>query len=214
VDATLTGEQVARYRELQARLADLPEVKQVLAGEAGSVIWMLCGSAAKAAETRAAAAAALAAQGLTADDVEILPVVAAEALETTRVRLGRVERLPRNDGLVRIIVTLEWRGVELVEEVVAERGDGVELRAAASAALAALRRLTAGEVPVRLIGIKPVRAFDTDLIVVSVLRTGTPAQRYVGAVLADGDALRAAAMAVLDALNRPLEPYFVRTPVA
>jgi hypothetical protein len=35
-------------------------------------------------------------------------------------------------------------------------------------------------------------------------------QRYVGAVLDDGNPLRAAAMAVLDALNRPLEPHLVQ----
>jgi hypothetical protein len=210
VGATLSVKDAAKYRELQARLAALPAVQRVLADAAGSGIWLLCGPESDAAETRSGVRAALTAEGLSAEDVEVLPVVSLDAQEAARVRLGRVERQLRSDGNLRITVALDWRGRETVEEVVAERGAGVELRAAASAALSALQRLAPGELPFRLIGVKPVRAFDTDIIVVSVLRTGSTVQRYVGAVLDDGNPLRAAAMAVLDALNRPLEPHLVQ----
>jgi hypothetical protein len=210
VGATVSVKQAARYRELQARLADMPEVQRVLADTAGSAIWMLFGQASDSAETHTAVQSALEEQGLSSEDVEVLPVISMDAQETTRVRLGRVERQLRSDGHLRITVALEWRGREYVEEVVAERGAGVELRAAANAALSTLQRLTAGGLPFRLIGVKPVRAFDTDIIVVSVLRAGDTPQRYVGAVLDEGNPLRAAAKAVLDALNRILEPHLVQ----
>ena len=47
-------------------------------------------------------------------------------------------------------------------------------------------------------------AFDAGLTVVSLYRVGTPAQKLLGAVLTGNDPHRAAAVAVLNALNRTL----------
>ncbi len=74
----------------------------------------------------------------------------------------------------------------------------------------ALEAVVGESLGVRIIGVKRMHAFDTDLMVASLLRSAEAPKRLVGAVVFDGDAHRAVAVAVLSALNRTLG-NFLRT---
>jgi hypothetical protein len=80
-----------------------------------------------------------------------------------------------------------------------------DLRIAAEAAMRALESFSKGELAFELIGVKMVRAFDANLIIVSISMRGTPMPtRLLGCYLAEGDIARGAATAVLNATNRVL----------
>lgn len=80
-----------------------------------------------------------------------------------------------------------------------------DLRVAADAAIKALSTFSEGQLDFELIGVKTVRAFDANLIIVSViLKDPVSPARLLGAYLADGDMARGAALAVLNATNRIL----------
>jgi hypothetical protein len=120
-----------------------------------------------------------------------------------------VDRHHEADGALRVRVGLEW-GHDLHQG----RGEGMgtregTLRAGAEAALAAARSVTGGSVHLELAGIKAVRAFDSWLVVSSVvLRDESGLQRRIGARAApDGEMAVGAVLSVLDALNRVLTPY-------
>ncbi len=69
----------------------------------------------------------------------------------------------------------------------------------------ALEAFSKGELAFELIGVKMVRAFDANLIIVSLSMRGNPAPtRLLGCYLAEGDIARGAATAVLNATNRVL----------
>jgi hypothetical protein len=80
-----------------------------------------------------------------------------------------------------------------------------DLRIAAEAAMRALEAFSKGELAFELIGVKMVRAFDANLIIVSLAMRGNPTPtRLLGCYLAEGDIARGAATAVLNATNRVL----------
>ncbi len=80
-----------------------------------------------------------------------------------------------------------------------------DLRIAAEAAMRALEAFSKGELAFELIGVKMVRAFDANLIIVSLSMRGAPTPtRLLGCYLAEGDIARGAATAVLNATNRLL----------
>jgi hypothetical protein len=80
-----------------------------------------------------------------------------------------------------------------------------DLRIAAEAAMRALESFSKGELSFELIGVKMVRAFDANLIIVSISMRGSPTPtRLLGCYLAEGDIARGAATAVLNATNRVL----------
>jgi hypothetical protein len=110
---------------------------------------------------------------------------------------------------IRFTVTLEWGGSEYRGTASGEQGGALELRTVAAASLDAVLALVPADLQVRLAGVKQVRAFDADLIVVSLYRPdGTP-HNLVGVVVTGTDVRRAAAVAVLNALNRLLGNYLV-----
>jgi len=123
-----------------------------------------------------------------------------------RVRLTGVQAESVSGGATRVRVTLEWNGREFAGESAGEPAEPLALRTAAAAALGAVAAVAPETAVVRLIGIKRLRAFDADLIVVA-LSGISPQQKLVGAVLVGEDPLRAAATAVLHALNRLLGNY-------
>lgn len=80
-----------------------------------------------------------------------------------------------------------------------------ELRCAAQACVTALQDYVADAMTFELLGVKAVRAFDANVVIVSLAVKGDGAgQRLVGSVLTDGDPSRGAALAVLNATNRLL----------
>jgi hypothetical protein len=123
-----------------------------------------------------------------------------------RVRLLSVDSTAEPNAQTRVRVTLEWRGEQFHAEQVGESAAPLALRTAAGAALEALRAVAPASPVVRLVGIKQIRAFDADVLVVA-LAVAEPPRQLVGAVLVGSAPLRAAATAVLHALNRILGNY-------
>ncbi|HSJ05243.1 MAG TPA: hypothetical protein VK936_00990 [Longimicrobiales bacterium] len=127
-----------------------------------------------------------------------------EQREQQRVRFLGVQRHAESDHHVRFTVTLEWGGTEYTGSASGDRGGAVELRTIAAAALEAVCAVVPDELRIKLAGVKQVRAFDADLIVVSLYRPDTAPHNLVGVVVIGDDMRRAAAVAVLSALNRLL----------
>ncbi|MGD8278680.1 MAG: hypothetical protein PVH00_11665 [Gemmatimonadota bacterium] len=185
-------------RDLEA----LPGVERALVDPVGVVL--LC-------ESQAAAAAVLVearkkAADLGWDQDSVSTAVRAETGARNRVRFEGVERIEEPDMRVRVRVSIEWRGRTISGEALGEKGENLELRTAAAAALDAITEVADPPIDLRLAGVKPIRAFDSELMVVSLYRPGS-ARNLLGAVLVVGDPRRAAALAVLHALNRVLGNY-------
>jgi hypothetical protein len=88
------------------------------------------------------------------------------------------------------------------------RAEGVtspysDLRLASEATLRAIAAFAHGEIAFELIGVKALRAFDANVVIVSVLaRQAGGDRRLLGCHLADEDSLRSAVLATLQATNR------------
>jgi hypothetical protein len=88
---------------------------------------------------------------------------------------------------------------------------GGDLRLAALATLDAVTQATCGALRLELLGVKPMRAFDTTLVVVAVIAHHEgKTTRIVGAALADDDLLVGTARAALHAVNRLASPLLAR----
>lgn len=120
-----------------------------------------------------------------------------------RVRFKGTERVEES-GRVTIKVYLEWGGTTYRGQASGERGPAIELKTTARAAIDALEQLSGESLDLRIIGVKAIRAFDSDLMVASLYRSVGAEQRLVGAVVVSDDELSAAAVAVLAAMNRTL----------
>jgi len=196
---TFDAESLASIRrELEA----LPGVERTLADEAGVVL--LCESQAAAITALVEARKKAANLGWAED--RVVTAVRAESSTRNRVRFESVERIEEPDMRVRVRVMIEWRGRSITGEAIGEKGENLELRTAAAAALDALAEVAEPPIDLRLAGVKPIRAFDAELMVVSLYRPAT-ARNLLGAVLVGDDPRRAAALAVLHALNRVLGNY-------
>lgn len=109
-------------------------------------------------------------------------------------------------GLGGASVTLEWKdGQKFVGRAEGVSSSWADLRLAVEATLKALAEFTQHTEVFELVGVKSVRAFDANVVLVSVMsrREGKPTQ-LVGCRLAEGDALRSAVLATLQATNRLL----------
>lgn len=105
-------------------------------------------------------------------------------------------------------VSLEWEGVLYVGRALGQSSPLGDFRVAAEAALHALADFGKGAIQFELLGVKHLRAFDENLIIVSLsMREGVRLTRLVGCYLAESDTRRGAAMAVLNATNRVLGNY-------
>jgi hypothetical protein len=105
-------------------------------------------------------------------------------------------------------VSLEWDSGMYVGRSIGQSSPLGDFRVAAEACLRALEDFAKGAMHFELLGIKHVRAFDSNLLIVSVsLREESQLTRLVGCYLAETDTRRGAAMAVLNATNRVLGNY-------
>ncbi|HUF70391.1 MAG TPA: hypothetical protein VMM79_17210 [Longimicrobiales bacterium] len=186
---------------IRERLASIPGVERVIVDEGG--VWLIRSARSDpAADLVGAANAVVREEGFDPDvvTVEVLPVGG----DRNRVRFEGIERTDLPELRVRVRVALEWQGETFFGEAEGEKGVNIELRTAALAALDALDRVTEESVGVRLAGVKQVRAFDAELMVVSLYQTQPDFQKFLGLVLVGPDPVRASALAVLHALNRVL----------
>jgi hypothetical protein len=199
LSATKRVEQPSGLRD---RLRAIPGVEEAFLD--GESIWIVCSHSTSAGAAADGVRALLKAESPELGAVPLQVLVHAERRERERVRFERIDRTEEPDMRVTYRVVLEWNGERIEGSASGEKGDVLELRTAALAALAALGPVTKGPLEVRLAGIKALRAFDAELMVVSLYRSGEPPQRFLGTVLVGTDARRAAALAVLHALNRTL----------
>ncbi|HXI20482.1 MAG TPA: hypothetical protein VNH46_05330 [Gemmatimonadales bacterium] len=123
-----------------------------------------------------------------------------------------LERLA--NGRCRARVVLSWQeNEEFTGESEGLGSQSGELRCAAEACVLALTRAVKSELRFELLGVKAVRAFDANVVIVSLsLPSGEQTQRLVGCFLTeDIDPTRGAALAVLNATNRVLgNRFFMR----
>lgn len=120
-----------------------------------------------------------------------------------RPRFARFRLARLADGRCRARVALQWehRG-RFVGEAEAIGAASGELRCAAQACLNALMQ-GVPEAAFDILGVKAIRAFDANVVLVSLAVRGAPAApRLVGSCLAGDNLPRAAALAVLHATNR------------
>lgn len=131
-----------------------------------------------------------------------------------RLLASRLERAPA--GVSRVVV--EFAQVRS-DDVVVGRQEGTacpggDLRLAALATFEALTRAADGAIAFDLIGVKPVRAFDTTVMMVAaVVRLDGTATRVVGAAIADGSEIEATVRASLHAVNRLVSPLLGPLPI-
>lgn len=128
-----------------------------------------------------------------------------------RFREFTLDRLPNSRCRAKVVLALSD------DEVWVGEGEGLasqagELRVAADACVAALAKAIDGVATLELLGVKAVKAFDNNVIIVSMAyNEGGKGQRLVGCILADADHGRGAALAVLNATNRILgNRFFMR----
>lgn len=187
---------------LRTELEALAGIERVVVEEAA--IWLQCDPEAEITELRPRVNDVLTKAGL---DAEKIKVIFLTDLASRRIKFSKIERVLERSGNVRMRVSLEWNGELKHGEAVGESGDLLEQRTAATATLIALEAVVGENLGIKLVGVKHVRAFDEELMVVAMYRAGPPAQRLVGSVSIDNDARRAAAVAVLNGLNRILGTY-------
>jgi hypothetical protein len=182
---------------LRERLAAISKVDHVAIDEERREAWLLLSSDGDAPRVEHEA------RELTGD-YTLRVAFQPERRDRQRVRFVDVHGDVESDQRIRYTVTLEWGGKEYRGSAVGEMGEAVELRSIATAALEAITALAPAELQVRLAGVKQVRAFDADLVVISLYRPDATPHNLVGVVVTGSDVRRAAAVAVLNALNRLL----------
>lgn len=109
------------------------------------------------------------------------------------------------DGRCSAEVELEWTdGIRVRGAAVGQSSQTVDLRVAAEAALRALERFSEEVLSFELVGVKAIRAFDANVIIVSIANHGGGPKKLLGSCLVETDPVRGAVVAVLSATNRVL----------
>lgn len=191
-------------RVLRGRLEEDEGVERAVLDEETGAVWLILTASAADVLARDRAVSTLSEFGIQPDNVSIETAALGHEGRRRRVRFVDAARQELDSGQVQVTVSLEWRDERFQGVSSGEKGPLIELRTAAQAAVDAIDALTEGAIDVRLIGVKQLRAFDTELIVASLVRSRAELQRYVGSVLATTDPARGASLAVLNALNRAL----------
>ena len=145
------------------------------------------------------------------DEIEgvIETAVTRDQMRRGRLRLTRVESTRSPTGQCVVEVELEFiEGQRVVGRSQGQASNAGELRIAALAAIAALEKFVEGAFTFELTGIKGLRAFDANIVIVSLaMKDGGAGQRLLGSYLADADLVRSSVIAVLNATNRVLGNY-------
>ena len=114
-------------------------------------------------------------------------------------------------GRVTCQVTLEFGPGEVVSgQVAGQASPAGDTRLGAEAAIRALETFTDRAITFELVGVKVVRAFDANVVITSLIQHGDAGpERLLGCYLAEGDLVRGAALAVLNATNRVLGNFIM-----
>lgn len=190
---------------IHASLDELPGVERVVVSEGAQNVLLLCDPHEAHDSVLRTARERLAASGLDPDAVTLEVVIPANRRER-RVKFESIRRAENPDRSISMHTRLSWGGEVFEAEATGEKGDTIELRTAANSTLRAVEMVTGEPLNLRLVGVKHLRAFDGDVVVVSIY--GGPGRKtLLGVVLAGQDPYRATAVAVLMALNRLLGNY-------
>lgn len=195
---------------VERRLLDLDGVLHVSIEPSSDVIWVVRDPNYEHGPLELAVRNRIAAIGHDSGELEVNITLPAISGPRRRVRFVQVDRSEEH-GQLAVTVHLEWNDIVYTGSARGERGPAIELKTTAHAAVQALEQLSKQQLDVRIIGVKRIHAFDSDLVVASLIRVNGATQRLVGAVVVTDNALNAAAMAVLSALNRVLG-NFLDTP--
>ena|SRR5881394_2897342 len=115
------------------------------------------------------------------------------------------ERSPSGKCTARIV--LEFGGKQWNGRAEGQSSPIGDLRLGAEAAMHAVEDFADGALGLELMGVKLIRAFDANVVIVSATQRSARDVKLVGCYLADEDAMRGAALAVLNATNRVLGNY-------
>ena len=133
-------------------------------------------------------------------------IVTQEQLRRERLRFTNFSFSRTPAGLCTAEVELEWiESVRVSGKKTGQSSPMGDLRIAAEAAIQAIEAFTKGELQLELLGVKALRAFDANIVIVSLeTKRGEGPRRLLGSYLAERDPIRAAVVAVLNATNRIL----------
>lgn len=141
-----------------------------------------------------------------AGDPPLMPTVSPAQLKRERLRFSNFVFNRTPSGLCSCEVELEWLdGVRVVGKASGQSSPMGDLRIASEAVLRALEAFSGNALQFELVGVKLLRAFDANVVIVSVLvKRGEGPPRLLGAYLAEHDAIRGSVVAILNATNRVL----------
>lgn len=128
-------------------------------------------------------------------------------VKSDRLRFGSFTFTRSPAGRVIAQVELDHDGKRFVGRAEGQSSPVGDLRLGAEAAMQAVEQFAQGGLGLELMGVKLVRAFDANVIIVSCTQRTARGTRLVGCYLADRDAVRGAALAVMNATNRVLGNY-------
>lgn len=128
-----------------------------------------------------------------------------------RLRFTDCTFLRTPSGHCRAEVELELEGRRMRAVAEGPTSPVGDLRYCAEAAVRAIEHFVGASLPLELIGVKVVRAFDANLVIVHLTRKDQPGAKLLGVYLTEGDVTRGAALAVLNATNRVIGNHFSTT---
>lgn len=200
--------EAAPHLELRHALEALPGVHRVLIDDSPARVLLVCDPPGGYPPIEAAARALLVREGMKkgSSDLQISYLGAPQLRR--RVRFLRLDARRNRPGQLGATTCLEWNERTYEGQAEGESGPAGDLRVSAQATLVALESVLEGVMSFQLVGVKSTRIFDDDMVAVLVYATDAPDRRLVGtAMVVDGDPLRAAALAVLNATNRVMGNY-------
>jgi hypothetical protein len=110
-------------------------------------------------------------------------------------------------GRCSVQIALEYAGTRFEGRAEGPSSAIGDLRLSAAAAMQAVEAFAQGSLGLELLGVKLLRAFDANVVIVSATQRSARGTRLVGCYLAEKDTVRGAALAVLNATNRVLGNY-------
>jgi hypothetical protein len=193
---------------IREELEAIPEVERVFVEGPPWVLHLVCrAGAAQRGPLEAAVAVALNRCTLSAGDVQLQYSHLEPPEPRRRVRFvsSALERPRAGWAVARAAV--EWQDVQRSGEAEGESNPTFDLRLAALATVRAIQQIVPAAPSFHVVGIKAVRVFDQDLVVVLIRGDAAIEHPLVGTSLVTGDPARSAGLAVLNALNRFLGNY-------
>lgn len=191
---------------LRAELESIEGVRRAVIDGVPPVVYLLCDRL-EGSPVELLARAVLLRHGYSAVDADLQLCFFPAPQAPRRVRLVEAELAHSTVGRATASVALEWGGRTYRESVEGESGPGMELRLAAQAAVQSLEALIGGALRFRLVGVKSIRAFDADLVVVLLRTEDASTRSLLGSAIVGESAAQAVTRAVLSATNRILGNY-------